>query len=185
LLSYFSLSEARKVGAALGLATAALLVWSVVGDGQPVNVILINALLSVCLLGGFRVLLRCWRERSAGKNNNDPTDPPARVGIIGAGATGARLALELTGNHQLGRTVVAFFDDDFYKWQKNIHDVPVAGMPECLLDGWTEKLDEVVIAMPGAPADRVREIKHLLRKTSLKFYTVSSPVRFWDRPQAA
>jgi lipopolysaccharide/colanic/teichoic acid biosynthesis glycosyltransferase len=184
MLSYFSFPEARKVGAALGLAAVGLLFWSVAGNGfPPANVILINALLSFCLLGGFRVLLRRWRERSAAAP--DAANPPARVGIIGAGRMGAQLALDLADNRKFSRQVVAFFDDDFHKWQKNIHDVPVAGMPECLLDGWAQKLDEVVIALPGSAAERAHEIEQLLRHTSLKCYTVTSPVQFWERKLAA
>jgi FlaA1/EpsC-like NDP-sugar epimerase len=87
--------------------------------------------------------------------------------------------LELAIQKKLGRTVVAFFDDDFQKWNKRVHEVPVVGMPECLIEGWTQKLDEVVIAMPGAPAQRLCEIDQLLRRTSLKFYSVSSLARFW------
>ncbi|HWX21802.1 MAG TPA: hypothetical protein VN578_18015 [Candidatus Binatia bacterium] len=185
LLSYFSFPELRQVGAALSLAAAGLLVFSVVGDGRPApNIILADALLSFCLLGGFRALLRQWRERSASEQDAEAS-PPVRVGIIGVGTTGAQLALQLMGNRKFGRAVVAFFDDDFSKWQKNIHAVPVAGMPECLLDGWAEKLDEVVIAMPDAPRERVCEIERLLRKTDLQFYTVSCPTRFWERQQAA
>jgi lipopolysaccharide/colanic/teichoic acid biosynthesis glycosyltransferase len=185
LLSYFSLPELRQVGTALGLAAVGLLAVSVAGNGSPPrNVILVNALLSISSLSGFRVLLRLWRERSAGEEDA-PADPPARVGIIGAGSTGAKLALELTGKKKFGRIVVAFFDDDFQKWQKLVHEVPVVGMPECLLNGWTEKLDEVVIAMPSAPADRIREIDQLLRKTRLKFYEVSWPTEFWRRQPTA
>lgn len=185
LLSYFSFPELQQVGAALGFATVGLLAVSAAGDGfLASNFILINALLSFCLLGGFRILLWRWRERSPVKNDA-AAGQPARVGIVGAGSTGAQLALELIGHRNLGRKVVAFFDDDFHKWQKNIHDVPVAGMPECLLDGWAGKLDEVIIAMPGAPANRVREIERFLGKTSLKFYTVSSRARFWNRQPAA
>jgi lipopolysaccharide/colanic/teichoic acid biosynthesis glycosyltransferase len=185
LLSYFSFPEARRVGVALSLAAASLVTWSFAGYGRPpVNVILINAILSFCLLAGFRTLLQQWRERSA-RTEDSSNNTPARIGIIGAGNTGARLALELRDNPKSGRQVVAFFDDDFHKWQKSIHDVPVAGMPECLLDGWARKLDEVVIAIPDAQADRVFEIKRLLCKTSLKCYTVTSPTRFWERSQAA
>ena len=185
LLSYFSFLEVRKVGVALGLAAFCLLAWSVVGrDGPPVNLILINALLSLCLLGGFRAMLRQWRERSARKYVV-AADTPVRVGIIGAGSMGARLALELSDDAKSGRRVVAFFDDDCHKWQKHIHDVPVAGMPDCLLDGWNDKLDEVVIAMPDAPVERVREVEELLRKTSLKFYSFSGLGQFPDRQQAA
>jgi UDP-GlcNAc:undecaprenyl-phosphate GlcNAc-1-phosphate transferase len=183
LLSYFSFPELRQVGTALGLAAIGLLVLWAAGNGRPPrNVILVNALLSFSLLSGSRVLLRLWRERSA-REEEAPANPPARVGIIGAGSTGAQLALELIGNRKFGRSVVAFFDDDFQKWQKNIHEVPVVGMPECLLEGWTEKVDEVIIAMPGAPADRIREIDQLLRKTGLKFYTVCSPAGFLGRQQ--
>jgi UDP-GlcNAc:undecaprenyl-phosphate GlcNAc-1-phosphate transferase len=169
----------------LGLATVGLLALSAVGGGiPPRNVILVNALVSVSMLCGFRLLLRFSRERSAGVQDA-PCDPPARVGIIGAGSTGAKLALELIGNRKCGRIAVAFFDDDFQKWQKHIHEVPVVGMPECLLEGWTDKLDEVVIAMPSAPSDRIREIDQLLCKTSLRFYKIACPARFWLRQQTA
>lgn len=178
LLSYFSFPELRQFCAALGLATVGLLVlWAAAGS-PPRNVILINSLLSVSLLSGFRVLLRLGRERS-GEEEDEPANPPARVGIIGAGSAGAQLARELLANKKLGRTAVAFFDDDSQKWQKRIHEVPVVGMPECLLDGWAEKLDEVVIAMPGAPADRLHELDQLLRRTGLKFHALSSSTGFW------
>ena len=78
-----------------------------------------------------------------------------------------------------------FRSDDFQKWQKRIHEVPVVGMPECLLDGWSEKLDEVVIAMPSAPVERIRELDELLRQTGLRFYTVSCPIKFWGRQQTS
>jgi FlaA1/EpsC-like NDP-sugar epimerase len=184
LLSYFSFPELRQVGTALGLAAIGLLaLWVAGAGGPPRNVILVNALLSFALLSGFRVLLRRWRERSAGEEDT-PANPPARVGIIGAGSTGAQLALELIARRNFSRVAVAFFDDDFQKWQKRIHDVPVVGMPECLLEGWTEKLDEVVIAMPDAPTDRILEITQLLNKSGLKFYSVSRSARFWTGQQA-
>jgi lipopolysaccharide/colanic/teichoic acid biosynthesis glycosyltransferase len=184
LLSYFSFPEVRKTGSAVALAAVGLLAWSLFGNSRlPANLIIIDALLSFCLLSSFRMMLRQLREGPPGAARLR-TDSPTRVGIIGGGRTGALLAEELMTNRKSKRKVVAFFDDDFHKWQKNIHDVPVAGMPECLLDGWKEKLDEVVIAMPSAAASRVREIERLLRKAKLKFYIVSSPARFWERNHA-
>jgi lipopolysaccharide/colanic/teichoic acid biosynthesis glycosyltransferase len=184
LLSYFSFPELKQLGASLIGAASGLMLWSFASGGGPaLNIILIDALVAFCVMSGFRTLLRRWRERQAGEEQEDVR--PTRVGIIGAGSTGAQLALELTENRRFGRMVVAFFDDDFHKWQKSIHDVPVAGMPECLLDGWQEKLDEVVIAMPEANRDRVREIENLLSKTRLKFYSVSCLAGFPDRRQAA
>ena len=179
LLSYFSILEFRQVGAALGGAAVGLLVLWAAGAGiPPRNVVLVDFLVSVALLSGIRALLRLWRERSAGQEDA-PVDPPARVGIIGAGTIGAQLVLELAGSKKLGRIPIAFFDDDSQKWQKHIHEVPVVGMPECLLDGWNEKLDEVVIAMPHASENRIQEISQLLGKSGLKSYIISSAARFW------
>jgi lipopolysaccharide/colanic/teichoic acid biosynthesis glycosyltransferase len=185
LLSYFSFRELRQFGAALGLATLGLIaLWGVGLGAPPRNVILVNALLSFALLSGFRGLLRLSRERST-VEEDDSANPPARVGIIGAGTMGAQLALELVGSKKLGRIPIAFFDDDSQKWQKHIHEVPVVGMPECLLEGWTKKLDEVVIAMPNASAVRLQEISHLLGKTGLKSYTISGAASVWteSRPR--
>jgi FlaA1/EpsC-like NDP-sugar epimerase len=154
LLSYFSFPELKQLGASLIGAASGLMLWSFASGGGPaLNIILIDALVAFCVMSGFRTLLRRWRERQAGEEQEDVR--PTRVGIIGAGSTGAQLALELTE------------------------------MPECLLDGWQEKLDEVVIAMPEANRDRVREIENLLSKTRLKFYSVSCLAGFPDRRQAA
>jgi FlaA1/EpsC-like NDP-sugar epimerase len=163
----------------LGLATVGLLVLWATGAGVPPrNVILVNALVSFGLLCGFRGVLRLWRERSA-VEEDESDNPLSRVGIIGAGTTGAQLALELAGKKKLGRIPIAFFDDDSQKWQKHLHEIPVVGMPECLLEGWAEKLDEVIIAMPNASAGRIHEISQLLDKTGLKSYTLSSTAIFW------
>ena len=186
LLSYFSVLELRQVAVALGIAGLGLAVWSVTGEGTPaLNFVFINTLISLCLLAGFRLCLRRWRERLTLAEEIEVTaEPPARVGIIGAGSTGARLALDLSDCRNSRRTVVAFFDDDFHKWQKNIHDVPVAGMPECLLDGWKQKLDEVFIAMPDTETKRIGEIEQMLRNIRLKFHRVSNHARVSNLPLA-
>lgn len=184
LLSYFSFTELRQIGAALVLAALGLLIGSMITNlGLTPKLIFMNLLLSTCLLVGFRLQLRSWREHSV-EDQHAPTRAASRVGIIGAGSSGAQLALELAGNRRSGRKAVAFFDDDFRKWQKHIHDVPVVGMPECLMEGWSRKLDEVVIAMPNAPAARMHEIEKLMRRLPLKCYSASSLKRIWDEEQA-
>lgn len=176
LLCYFGLTELRQIS--LGLLQANLILLGIsflVGYGLPARNLLImdfcNALLFVA---GFRVLLRLWRERSE-DGASSPDGPPVRVAIVGAGSLGVQWARCLNGQRNLGRVVVAFFDDDFSKWQKRIHEVPVVGMPECLLQGWSEKLDEVAIALPHASPARLRQIHQLFDKTTLKVYTVQLP----------
>ena len=180
LLSYFSLPELRQVATALGFACLLLLGLHVLADPAwpPKNLILVDSLLSLCALSAFRLLFRFWRESSSSEEV-ELASTPMRVGIIGAGATGSQVVRELSGGKQLGRTVVAFFDDDCQKWHRRIHEIPVVGMPECLLDGWAGKLDEVIIALPDAPTDRVREIHDLLQQAGLRAYTAPSAHSLW------
>jgi hypothetical protein len=186
LLCYFGLSELGQTS--IGLLQASLMLmgfWLVGGSSFAApNVILTDLCTSLLFLAGFRVLLRLWRERT---ESDLPltTSSAVRVGIIGAGSVGARLASCLLSQRKLGRVPVAFFDDDFAKWQKQIHQIPVIGMPECLAQGWSEKLDEVIIALPEASALRLRKIYEFLAGTRLKVYTLEWlwPVQTHQNPE--
>ena len=173
LLCYFGLSELGQTS--LGLVQAGLMLvgFRIVGGASfaAPNIILTDLCTSLLFLAGFRVLLRLWRERTESDLPQTLTSP-VRVGIIGAGSLGARLASCLLSQRKLGKIPVAFFDDDFAKWQKQIHHVPVIGMPECLAQGWSEKLDEVIIALPEASAARLQKIYDFLAGTRLKVYTL-------------
>jgi UDP-GlcNAc:undecaprenyl-phosphate GlcNAc-1-phosphate transferase len=103
------------------------------------------------------------------------------VGIIGAGDAGSQVAHQLLTGKQFGRMVVAFFDDDARKWHRRIYEVPVIGMPECLLEGWASELDEVILALPSAPAHRLGEIRDLLHSVGLKTYTARAARSHWLR----
>ncbi len=185
LLSYFSLPELREVGLALGFACCLLLGFGLIGHRgwPPRHIVLLDSILSLFLLSGFRLLLRLWRERFDTDHPEEGSagSPVVRVGIIGAGTMGAQLARELNHERHLGRTVVAFFDDEVQKWQKRIHQVPVVGMPECLLEGWADQLDEVVLALPGADSQRLQELFRMLHRTHLKIYTARPRVDFCSR----
>jgi lipopolysaccharide/colanic/teichoic acid biosynthesis glycosyltransferase len=180
LLSYFSVTELRQIAAALGLACLLLLGLRALTHRAwpPSNLILVDALLSLCALSGFRLTLRFWRE-SASADQAGLDGPVVRVGIIGAGRTGSQLARELMARGQFGRTVVAFFDDDCQKWHKCMHEIPIVGMPECLLDGWAGKLDEVIVAIPQASAERARDIQDLLQRSGLKAYAARAAHGVW------
>jgi lipopolysaccharide/colanic/teichoic acid biosynthesis glycosyltransferase len=184
LLGYFGLSELRQV--ALGLIQASLILLGlslIAPSALPQrNVILTDLCTSLLLLNGFRLLLRLWRERMEAEQS-PPASSQVRVGIIGAGSLGAQVARSLQTQKNFGRTAVAFFDDDFAKWQKHIHQIPVVGMPECLLQGWSEKLDEVAIALPNANPARLKQINDLFEKTKLKVYTVPWSLPAWGRPE--
>lgn len=175
LLSYFGAREVRQL--AFGLLVAAGFAWVgwVVTGGQfgpPRSVILIDALVAFCALCGVRSWLRDLRERRLW-SNTDPVRASSqrtlRVGVIGAGELGAWLTSELNTKAGHGRRVDVVFDDDPQKWHKHLHGIPVAGMPECILEGaWSEKLDEVIIAIPDASPKRLEEVREVLSRARLQ-----------------
>jgi len=175
LLGYFSTPDLGRIGYALVLgAAAALGAWFALGTGYapPRSVILINLVLSLVALAGVRLALRTLRERRSASSGGGNGARP-RVAIIGAGDAGALLAHELCLKPGYGLAPVAFFDDDQRKWSSRVHGIPILGAPEEIMRH-ARRLDirEAIIAMPSAPASRVGQIVHLLRRGGLACRTV-------------
>jgi FlaA1/EpsC-like NDP-sugar epimerase len=177
LLGYFSTPDLARIFHALTYSSIiAGIVWLVWGAGfaPPRGVIAIDFVVALVGLTGVRLALRVLRES---RNNPQRRERQGirRVGIIGAGDAGAVLAHELSLKPGFGLDPVAFFDDDERKWNSRVHTIPVLGPPEKLLEA-DGKLDiqEVIIAMPSAPASRVGEIVRLLREAGMPCRTVPS-----------
>jgi FlaA1/EpsC-like NDP-sugar epimerase len=176
LLSYFSLPDIRRLFYGLAIPSLLLLAlwhYDSVHYFPPRSVLLGNFVLAFGGLCASRLCFRIARERYA------TTNAPAlghcrRVGIIGAGYVGASLARDLISKKGLGMQPVAFFDDDPGKWRLRVHNIPVLGAAEILSDDLKLQLDEIVIAMPSAPAKRIKEIVKLLQHSHRKFTTVPS-----------
>jgi FlaA1/EpsC-like NDP-sugar epimerase len=177
LLGYFSTPDlARMFHALLISSIIALLVWLTWGTGiaPPRGVIGLDFVFCLVGLTGVRLALRTLRE-SLTVSSKSEGERARRVAIIGAGDAGAVLAHELSLKPGYGLEPVAFFDDDPRKLKSRVHGIPVLGPPEKLL-ALSAKLDiqEVIIAMPSAPAKRVGEIVRLLRQAHLQCKTVPS-----------
>ncbi len=175
LLSYFSIPDLRRLILALASSSFVLaLVW-LLSEGQlapPRCVILADFLLSLLFLSAIRLFFRLVRERYF-TTKSLWNGQVSRVGIVGAGYAGATLARELCVKRHLGLRPVVFFDDDPQKQNSRIHDIPVVGMPERLLELQKKlKLNKVIIAMPSASGKRIREIVKILQQANLKFETV-------------
>ena len=176
LLGYFSTPDLSRVFHALAISSiVTVAVWLLWGAGfaPPRGVIALDFVFCLVGLTGVRLALRTFRESVTARKGG--TQQRRRVGIIGAGDAGAVLAHELTLKPGYGLNPVAFFDDDRRKWNSRVHDTPVVGPPEQLLDS-IAKLDihEAIIAMPSAPAKRVGEIVRILRQARLPCKTVPS-----------
>ncbi len=177
LLSYFSIPDMLRLLYAMAGASAVFVVLRISGVDiyhPPRSVILLDFLLSFIALTGIRLLFRLIRERFLSPQSRT-SRLARRVGIIGAGDAGASLARELGTKRGLGLIPVAFFDDNEKKWHSRVHNIPVIGSPEALLNPKLNlQLEEIIIAMPSAPAKRIGEIVKILQQTRLRFETVPS-----------
>ena len=177
LLGYFSTPDLGRMFHALFISSIiTVIVWIAWGAGfaPPRGVIAMDFVFCLVGLTGVRLALRTFRE-SGTVSSKGRGGQQRRVGIIGAGDSGAVLAHELSLKPGYGLVPVAFFDDDKRKWNSRVHDIPVLGPPEQLPDT-IGKLDiqEAIIAMPSAPARRIGEIVRLLQQARLPCRTVPS-----------
>ena len=176
LLSYFSVPDLRRLlfGLALGSVFPSIVWLQTEGlSAPPRGVILADFLLSFLAVSTVRLCCRLVRERYFNHSSVKFDGRISRVGIVGAGYAGATLARELTIKSRLGLRPVMFFDDDPAKWNSRVHDIPVVGPPEWLLDDQkSAKLDKIIIAMPSAPAKRIGETVKILQRVGLKFETI-------------
>ena len=166
LISYFSIPEFRRTATALGIACLLQFGLCRFSQGRlapTTSLLLIDLFLAFFALCAVRLTFRFLRENSS-ESNSASQSAALRVAIIGTGALATNLALDFARSKKARRRVVAFFDDNPRTWHSRPHDIPVIGMPECLLNAeWRLKLDEVIVALPEEDPERLQEIRKMLR----------------------
>jgi len=154
LLTYFSLPDAKRIAAAMGIsALIATVVWFALGgtDVIPRGVIVSDMVISFLGLTAFRTSLRVYREKLAAPAVGGVPTRKRRAAILGAGSAGAALLRDIQGRQGLGLDVVCFVDDDRAKIGGTLHGKQVLG-PIRKLAALVEELNlqKIIIAMPTA-----------------------------------
>lgn len=177
MLTYFSIPDFIRLVGALLVSSALMIVPRLTGHplySPPRGVLLVDLLLSVACFCAFRISLRLYRERiTMGKKLGERRGE--KIAIVGAGDAGAALASGLINTPGRGFKPVLFLDDDPAKRGKAIHGVRIAGPAEILPRlAEADDITSVIIAMPSAPAKRVREIILFLAQKGYKVETLPS-----------
>lgn len=130
-----------------------------------------GARLSVRVIAESREKAREWRQGAAEK----------RVLVVGAGHGGTMVVREMGRNPHLHMAPVGFLDDEREKLGKRIYGVPVLGTTESLLAVVRERrIDEVIIAMPTAPGNRLRSIAEQCRQLGVASRTMPGVFELLD-----
>ncbi|MFH2101774.1 MAG: nucleoside-diphosphate sugar epimerase/dehydratase [Chloroflexota bacterium] len=176
---YASTNELKLISASVTVASVAvstvmltLFAMRLILPGLPRSVLLIDWLLSIIGVGGFRLVLRLIAEGRAAIDKRR-SGTVSRALVIGAGDAGALVVREMQKNPQLGLRPVGYLDDDVAKQRHQIHGVPVVGKLSDLrkvLD--TRPVDEVIIAIPSAGGRIVRLVTDICRLKGVPFRTM-------------
>ena len=126
---------------------------------------------SGCLRLTYRMIRRTRKARSAGSRRG----AGKRVMIIGAGDMGLIILKELeTKAFSIGKPVV-FVDDNPLKFGKRVEGIPIMGGCEKIPElAKTYNIDEIIYAIPSAPAQRKSEILKFAIQTGCSLKTSPS-----------
>lgn len=180
LWAYASTRELILISYAVTIASGILAVITIffysirlIQPGLPRSIIIIDWLLSIIAIGGFRLALRLISENRGPVARVLQTGSVKNVLIIGAGDAGALVVREMQKNPQLNLLPIGYLDDAPDKQKQHIHGIRVVGTLEDL--GWVlnnRHVDEVIIAIPSAGGNVVRQVSDICRLKGVAFRTM-------------
>ncbi len=132
----------------------------------PHSIVLVDYNLSILMFLGVRVLIRTINERR--KKDPNVNKKTKRVAIIGAGAIGEQILIDLLKRKEEGVEPVCFLDDNRQKHGLDIHGIPVLGYPEILEEiKERARISEVILTLPSTASKRIKEINALAQKAGI------------------
>ena len=173
----FQITESVSYFSALAVSSTILIcIWffSSGSYSPPRSVILADFVFSFILVCGFRLSMRVIRERYLSGGSATPHEIE-NVAIVGAGDVGETIASDLLSKRGLGMRPVVFLDDDETKWNLNLHGIKVInGIDRLNAIKRKYGIEKIIIAMPSAPAWRVKEVIIAAQQANLKAEIVPS-----------
>ena len=131
----------------------------------PRSIFMLDWVLCTGLVTGVRFATRMFRERFRPVLNI----PTKRVLIIGAGEAGVMILRESRNNQSAGMKIVGFIDDNPAKKNLYVQGVKILGsrsdIPAIVRE---ESVDEIIIAIPSARGEVIRDIISYCQFPNLK-----------------
>ena len=159
---YARMRDLIAIVGAVTLSQASVFILTVLFSiAIPRSVMIITWLLDLGAIGASRLMFKInfdlVTESKGGREN---------LLIVGAGDAGAMLARELEQNDAATISIVGFVDDDEKKQKGRLAGFPILGtIRELPAVVRKHKVDTIVIAIPSADGDVIRQIDRQCRKT--------------------
>jgi FlaA1/EpsC-like NDP-sugar epimerase len=178
-----------KAASLSSLAVIAVILYSTRFDstrfeGFSRSVFIIDWFFTIFLVSFFRLAVRLYFDYfedirsgrvSLGLLNIFVNKQPGqkKLLIIGAGNCGEKIFREIHNNTSLRYRVIGFMDDNPAKRGLKIHGIPVLGyLDELESTAKRLKADELLIAIPSASSNEMRNVVDICKKTGLPFKTI-------------
>ena len=172
---YASVPEARRILLAAAAGGGCVLAANEVSGGAvralPLSVVAFGAVLTLLGGGAARLVGRLFADRPAGR----PPQERSRVLIVGAGYAGAMVVKDLLRHPSLGLDPVALVDDDRRKLGRRLGGLPVLGGRDAIPE-LVRRLgvDQVLLAIPSATSELVREVAALAEEAGVALKVLPS-----------
>jgi FlaA1/EpsC-like NDP-sugar epimerase len=176
---YTSIADLINIIKATGVSTMTIMAAILIlyrFQGYPRSVFLIDAVLTLIFISGFRLGVRLFFATSPNPLNifrKDSEEKGRRLLIIGAGDAGEKMLREIRDNARLKYDIVGFLDDDPNKVGRLIHGVPVLGLvAEAKEIVSREKVEEILIAISSATGKDMKRIVEVCKQTKIRYKTI-------------
>jgi FlaA1/EpsC-like NDP-sugar epimerase len=174
-----------KAATASSLLIVAFIVFKTRFIGYSRSVFLIDWFLTILFIAGLRLIVRLFFESYSSDTSGRRARPSLagmlsrkrknakKLLVIGAGDCGEKIFREIQNNSSLPYRTVGFLDDNRNKIGRKIHGVPVLGLIS-EIGAAVKKVnaDEVLIAIPSATGQQMREIVEHCKDSGIPFKTV-------------
>ena len=178
LWEFASLTEMKNIIVACVVVSLLNIAISVMTDHpMPKSSYFIFFLLLTTMTGGSRFLYRFFRTY---KNKSiSKSKEVSHVMIVGAGDAGEKLAKEILHSSHIFKEVKCFIDDDPSKWNRSIHNIPVIGGRDNIIET-VKKYDiqEILIAMPSVSRKEMADILNICKQTKCKLMKLPGMYQF-------
>ncbi len=173
---YASVQEARKLVLAWGCSFGLILVAGIVLPGTrpiPLSALVVGSVFSAGGLGAIRFQSRLFAFRRASAVGS--RSRASRALLVGAGEAAAMILTDVRQNPSVRLDPVGFVDDDPRKLGLRIRGVPIVGTRHdipSLVEQLT--IDEVLLAIPSATSDLVRDVAALCEEVDVPLRVLPS-----------